>query len=1215
MNKLSIFVVLFICTTLAAFGQDKESLLFYLSGENGSSADYAIGASTPNFISNISITEDGAVGKALRCGLKQRLAYKAPGNIYSKRGTLAFWWRAYQPYGETEFPIFRVSFADHSSWDMCWLRIDYNGGGFDAFVTDNYLARIRVSADMNPLPLPEEWTHIALSWDEIEGVRFYLNGELAAYKDTCAVLDCGLDQFGPHSRIISPYQVQSAYNMQRGGDIDELLIYNKALSESEVSSLAAGNISNIPQRPSNNYESLKHSLGFDTTLPPVLKDSITTVRKVEIAESYDLNRWWWKACDGIMETTWPGVYNKSRIEGRTDYFILPDSDCYSNSGKQIRFSMPEEPWNHIEISGSAFGSIGIKSKEEQSDSTVIFHKKAGSQHGTYRLSQAVTGQDIIFTNRIQETPIQEFSVYNVHAGDAPDGYARISYKLSEFDDYKNPQLLAIRSYIEGRHLQDARRMLMGIPYSNKNAKIKVQSEEYLPQIHIIIPSDFRDIDINKELSIENPTSGDNWSGLGNTASWRNICGGLDGIRITIPDMNFNGYPDGLIPMNIQIKDPIWEMRNMFDFSFSVKPNKKRVIWLDLRDRILPDDKPLYLTITCLSDGFNAYALKDMQIELVFKDRESAKVEHIADRFNQVRDAHAMLVEEGTANHRYSKFEQIDRDMNDLLRVDPYNKLGRYYWNVYYKGQPGPEYEEPSCPEGMPEWAFIQLELLKRYRYIVEWYIDNRQIENGEFGGGISDDTDLINRFPGLYYCGVIPEKVRNSVHKFMDAIVREGTLTYGLSTIQTDGLHTYEEGGNTLCHINCTETGNPEQAELLMKSLKSLREHVLGINEAGHLHFRSDYFSATEIALEWPWCWSSFREIIHLGPGLLLGEFYGNKGAQEIILQFADSLLEHKRYKDGKVQLPMEICFTTDEERMWGLKYMGALFCYAYHWTGDEKYLEIYKESKFKGKEITKEEMVVLGRKELKSIEQFEYINTEGSVWTDRLRFEVDLIQESRLGGIAMNRTEHMVPLNLVGWKFENDSDAENIAILFGKKERDDFSIDFYNKSRKAVTVKMRGVEVLGGNWELSCDKNKRTVRFGRGCELSIKVPAGKEYHIDMRLLDKGSDFNTLTDLAIAASDININDRHISVTVHNISGADGGNVDIALTDLVGNILSSNTIPAITAPSDLSPKTADITLDLPEKFNTGYYKIQLDPSNTTNEIYKDNNEVFVYLERN
>jgi len=37
---------------------------------------------------------------------------------------------------ETAFPIFRVGYADHSSWDQNWLRIDYNGHGFDAFVTD-----------------------------------------------------------------------------------------------------------------------------------------------------------------------------------------------------------------------------------------------------------------------------------------------------------------------------------------------------------------------------------------------------------------------------------------------------------------------------------------------------------------------------------------------------------------------------------------------------------------------------------------------------------------------------------------------------------------------------------------------------------------------------------------------------------------------------------------------------------------------------------------------------------------------------------------------------------------------------------------------------------------------------------------------------------------------------------------------------------------------
>ena len=50
-----------------------------------------------------------------------------------------------RPVDETEFPIFRVGYGDHSSWDMVWLRIDYNGHGFDAFVTDINLNRTRIS--------------------------------------------------------------------------------------------------------------------------------------------------------------------------------------------------------------------------------------------------------------------------------------------------------------------------------------------------------------------------------------------------------------------------------------------------------------------------------------------------------------------------------------------------------------------------------------------------------------------------------------------------------------------------------------------------------------------------------------------------------------------------------------------------------------------------------------------------------------------------------------------------------------------------------------------------------------------------------------------------------------------------------------------------------------------------------------------------------------
>ena len=123
---------------------------------------------------------------------------------------------------------------------MVWLRIDYNGHGFDAFVTDINLSRVRVSVTLDKFPDPKAWTHLALAWDETRGIRFFVNGKLAAENKTTAVLDAALDQFGPHSRIISPYQVQSDYNFVRGGDIDEIRIYDRALSAAAVAALARG---------------------------------------------------------------------------------------------------------------------------------------------------------------------------------------------------------------------------------------------------------------------------------------------------------------------------------------------------------------------------------------------------------------------------------------------------------------------------------------------------------------------------------------------------------------------------------------------------------------------------------------------------------------------------------------------------------------------------------------------------------------------------------------------------------------------------------------------------------------------------------------------------------------------------------------------------------------------------------------------------------------
>ncbi len=224
----------------------EPGLLFYLSGDHGLNADYAAGGDpVPNYVHDVKILPGGANGSYIQCGNNQLLSYWAPGNIYAQRGTLSFYWRSRDPVDETAFPIFRVGYADHSSWDQTWLRIDYNGHGFDAFVTDVNLGRTRISYDMPNFPKPDQWALLTLTWDETTGIRFYVDGKMVAEKAATGMFDAALDQFGPHSRIIGPTGVESSYSYDRGGDLDEVRIYDRALSDENVAALVKGE---TPQR-------------------------------------------------------------------------------------------------------------------------------------------------------------------------------------------------------------------------------------------------------------------------------------------------------------------------------------------------------------------------------------------------------------------------------------------------------------------------------------------------------------------------------------------------------------------------------------------------------------------------------------------------------------------------------------------------------------------------------------------------------------------------------------------------------------------------------------------------------------------------------------------------------------------------------------------------------------------------------------------------------
>jgi Concanavalin A-like lectin/glucanases superfamily len=1256
--RLLLLVCLLTGTINAATELTKEpGLLFYLSGDHGFNADYAAGGDPkPNFLKDVKILPGGVKGSYLQCGDNQLLSYWAPGNIYSQRGTLSFDWRSREPVGKTEFPIFRVGYGDHSSWDMVWLRIDYNGHGFDAFVTDINLGRTRVSYTMPDFPKPDQWVHLALAWDETTGIRFYVNGKLAGEKAATGMFDAALDQFGPHSRLIAPTGVESSYNYDRGGDIDELRIYDRMLSDDNIVSLAKGEIPQSIPPITRNIETkdwqqewwFHYGWNRPGDIPTPLDSPFTTVRKVEIHDVYDLKRWWWKATDGIRETTWPGVYNRSRLIGRNDYFQLPDWDCYSLSGKTLTFFMPNEPWNHLEISGGAWGNMSLLSQSADTHNTTektLFERPQAQEKTFHQFDAPITGQKLRFTNAEQETPIGELSAYYVHPGKEPAGIVQLRYKLTAKVETDNPSIKPVLTFIDGRFPADERMTMVAMPAGAPETK-RTTSQTGLPLIHIMIPADFRDMA---------PERGHAYS-----YGWENMDGGLDGIAIDLPALHLKPTHGEYLPLNIQIKDPLWPMRNMLDFSFSVKPGEPHTLWLDTRDRILPNGKSLYLTIASSSAAFGPEALEGAELRLIFKPWKEAAKEHEIDRFTQVRDNYANMVEESVGSRRLNLFNRYDADITDLLRVNPDHVQGRIYWHEMNREQTKPPFTLPTPPIGVPEWAFLQVEDLGYLKRLINWYIDNRQIENGEFGGGLSDDSDFLNWWPGLAFMGSTPDKIKKSLLKTMDAMYDQHMFTNGLATIQADELHSYEDGLNVLGQSMQIDFGSPKQIERAMETARRL-EWLTGINSAGHRHVRSAYFSGAKMSEEGVWGWSKDSSYMVFHPALSLVLFNGAPETRKMVLELADGLLAHRKLdKDGKYTIHTTINFKTDEDLPTPLERPWFILWAAYRWTGDKKYIQPFLEQgptslqainsdaldmldvrKEWGPKVVASALKpaatetplhlawqVSGDKQylekayatqIETAADREFLNTEGSLWIDRIYFNNGELQRARLGGVALMRN-YDYPGNVVSWRFQAPANDQSVAILIPEATPDHFKIIAYNLDTAPVKANMTGWEIDPGKWEItqstqgsSADAplqniSTRTEDFERSRDLKITFPPRTTTVLELKLVAKGVPYWSRPDLGIGADDIKVEGNRMRVTVHSLGSVDAPASKLVLRDKTGKVLATVAVPPLKAPLDLFPETTSVALTLPARADWQGGRIDIESNGAVPEITQMNNRV-------
>ena len=1243
----------------AAARASSPGMLFRVSADNGFVADSAQGDPVPNFQDKVRLVDDGAHGRAIQWQDDGVLSWNAPGNIQAARGTLSFFWRARYAVGEAPFVIFRVGYADHSSWDMAWLRIDWNGQGFDAFVTDANLARTRVSFKLDHIPGPEQWQHIAFGWDEDHGVRLFVDGREVARAETTGDYDAALDQFGLAGRVMAPYQVQSRYNFLRGSDLDEIRVYDRLLDATAVAALARNAEPRIAGEGTGSQRAWWHRHGWDGAPPPLLSTAVTTVRKVEFADVKDKQQWMWKGTDGIAETTWPGVYNRSRLPGRNDYFQLPDWNTYVEGGQRLDLTVPDgERINRVEIRGAAFGTLA-------GTAGTLFTRPKGVVRSVDGFAEQ-RGGVLHFSNVEQETPIQELWGYHVSDAAEPEGTVKQRYLIdsSVLPDYTN--IAPLRDYIDGRFAADERSTVMALP---KGAGARTRGADTLPSapapiVHVLIPSGVGDAPAAQPLIRS-------WA-----YSWENMHDGLDGVAIDIPALDLPATHDGpdgkVIPLNIRIKDPIWPARDMIDVSVSVKPGQARTLWLDLRDRILTADS-LWLSIASAAPGFNATSLDGAEVRLVFKQRGEALKEHVADRFNQVRDNWGFLVEEHTTSKRQRLYARVYADLSDLLRVDPDHALGRLYWNyISYNSQGRPPFTAPQPPKGVPAWAFNQLEDLKHVRRFVDWWIDERQVAYGDFGGGISDDSDLTQQWPGLALMGVQPDKLNASLTALSDAVYRNGMFSHGLSTIETDELHAYEEGINTNSAMLYLNWGDPLTVERLMETVKAFDERIILPNPQGYLLFSSNWYGGNKVYREPNWQWQKPYSFPALHPAFLVGEYNADPTGRKLVTGLADSYLAHAYTDDkGRWALPNEIHWATGKTRGGELNQGSGsgdvmhLFWAAWRWSGDDRYLKGLDYRVARGgpgvlSNLGENYIDVLGRQQdwgrqllaeadkgaggfanitawqltgdMKYLQQLhadgiqakaqrEYMNTEGHWWSDRVEAPSEFLQRVRLGGIALKRNQSW-PGHTLSWSFARPDGAEQVALAVHAPSREAFKVIAYNVSATPQDATLTGWNIAPGTWRIRSGVDRdgdgvidgtaqvREVLLEKSVGTGLRFLPKQTQVFEFTLVTPGEPVETRADLGIGRGDLRVEGGRVLLTVHSLGHVATRAGQALLEDARGREVARVAIPALEAPLDLVPRTVQVALPLPAGFNRSGARVRVMQDGQGSEVTLRNNSLLL-----
>jgi hypothetical protein len=402
-----------------------------------------------------------------------------------------------------------------------------------------------------------------------------------------------------------------------------------------------------------------------------------------------------------------------------------------------------------------------------------------------------------------------------------------------------------------------------------------------------------------------------------------------------------------------------------------------------------------------------------------------------------------------------------------------------------------------------------------------------------------------------------------------------------------------------------------------------------------------------------------------------LADFNGNPTVRKLVVDLADGYLAHGRQDThGVWSFPEEINASTEETRgVLSAKSRGnvalmQLLWVAYRWTHDEKYLgPLHSElaantSSGALSELNSNVIDLLGQRttwgtplqtaaqqgqggdfaryvawqmtgDLGNLEKIYadeiitannrmYMVTEGHWWSDRVELFSDELQRTRLGGMALRRNQ-FVPGHVVSWRFGDPDGAEKLAILVPGALPTKFKVIAYNLDHEPLAATMTGWDVAPGVWRVTQGVGEaggeltgepRHVEFERTRGIDFTFTPRATTVLDLELETPGKPLWDRPDLGIGAADLHLSKGTIRVTVHSLGSVPAPPSTLTLIDAAGREVARAQVPAIPAPLDLLPKTAQVTLHVGAGVRISGARVRVQVGDQTQEITQLNNEVVV-----